>query len=124
MIENGFHGVILHLKFFHRLASNPAATLLAPLPIDLGTGRRRCFPRIDEEVLVAFEFLIFTVWTIPAGTSASVVPSRENVCIGQRVSRGRYHVEGLIGADAAGTMFIGYGAEGGTREQSTVVWVG
>lgn len=33
------------------------------------------------------------------------------------------YVEGFVGADAAGTVLVGYGAEGGAGEEGAVVWV-
>lgn len=39
------------------------------------------------------------------------------------MARGGDDVEGFVGADAAGTVFLGYGAEGGAREEGAVIWI-
>ncbi|KAL9592589.1 MAG: hypothetical protein Q9179_006568, partial [Wetmoreana sp. 5 TL-2023] len=109
--------------FFHCLCAAAASSALGSLvtsntpaaTVNFRTRRPGRFTRVDEEFFIAFEVVIFSIISSAVAImSAFEVLSREDVCVCS---------EGFIGADAAGTVFFGYGAESGARKESAVVWI-
>lgn len=130
--------MIFEVELFHCFCVGAVLLWMFLITIAVTVGfwgwRERVFPRVDEEVFVCFE--LFTVVVVvfcfglillAAVPSSVVVPfsvlSGEDVGVGEGVAGCGDYVEGFCGSDAAGTVLVGDGAEGGAGEEGAVVWV-